>query len=156
MSYPQHGNILGFFRPIMAVAANDTKPLCDIDVGASSGDHGEFICHRPCTVKQLLFAVTLEAISGTSAAPTVVFTKQIIAGSASGGSAMGTLTLPTGTAIGKTVYKQITPVDFKVGDVIHIAWTIGTGTPTGQGNADVYAEYKPEVAGNQSDMIASA
>ena len=154
--YPQHGNILDFFRPIMAVAANDTKPLCDIDIGAASADHGVFVCHRPCTVKQLLFAVTLEAVSGTVTAPTVVFTKRIIANSASGGSAMGTLTIPSGTGIGKTVYKFITPVSFKVGDCINIAWTIGTGTPTGMGNAEIYAELSSEVPGNEPDMIASA
>lgn len=156
MSYPQQGNILDFFAPVMAVAADDTKPLADIDVGASSGDHGQFVCMRPCSIKQLLFAVTSEAISGSSVAPTVVFKKRVLIGSDTGAVAMGTLTLPHGTAIGKTVYKDITPVNFKVGDVILISWTIGTGTPTGMGHADALGELAPEVPGNMSDMIASA
>lgn len=154
--YEQFGNMLQFFRPVMAVAGNDTKPLCAIDIGAASSDHGDFVCVRPCVVKTLLFAVTLEAASGTSVAPTVVFTKRITPGSASGGSAMGTLTIPTGTAIGKVVYKNITPVKFVIGDCIHLAWTVGTGTPTGMGEADVFADLDPEVPANNSDMIASA
>lgn len=156
MSYPQHGNILSFFKPVMAVSGSDTKPLCDIDIGAASGTHGEFVCHRPCTVKQLMFALTLEAASGTSVAPTVVFAKRVLIGSDTGKVAMGTITVPTGTAIGKTVYKPITPMKFQIGDVILITWTVGTGTPTGMGNADVYAELMPEVPGNNSDMILSA
>ena len=156
MSYPQHGNMLEFFRPVMVVAANDTKPLCAIDIGASSGAHGDFVCIRPCTVKQLLFSVSLEAVSGTTTAPTVVFTKYTAPGVSAGSTAMGTLIIPTGTAVGKTVYKAVTPVAFDVGQAIHLAWTVGVGTPTGQGDADVYAEYTPEIAGNNSNMVASA
>lgn len=156
MSYPQQGNMLDFFKPSMAVSGSDTKPLCDMDIGASSADHGAFVCFKACTVTKILAAVTIEAVSGTSVAPTVVFSKRIILNSASGGSAMGTLTMPTGTAIGKTVYKEITPVDFAVGDAIFLAHTIGTGTPTGMVCPDVYAYAKPEQPGNQSDMIESA
>ena len=156
MSYPQFGNLLEFFRPAMAVAANDTKPLCAIDIGASSADHGEFVCIKPCTISQLLFTVSLEAASGTSVAPTVVFTKRPTPGSATGEAEIGVLTIPSGTAIGKTVYKQITPVNFAVGQSLQLAHTIGTGTPTGQGDADVVASYSPEVPGNNSNMIASA
>lgn len=156
MSYPSQGNLSEFFIPVIAVAGTSSIPLAAIDIGASSGDHGDFVCMRPCTVKQLLFAVTLENVSGTVTPPTVVFTKRVTPGTSSGGSAMGTLTIPSGTAIGKVVYKKITPVDFAIGDCVHIAWTIGSGTPTGQGNADVFAEYSPEIAGNNSDMIESA
>lgn len=156
MSYPLQGNLLQFFRPVMAEAHNDTRPLCAVDIGAASGDHGDFICTRRCTVKTLLFALSLEAASGTVTAPTVVFTKRVTPGTASGGSAVGTLTVPSGTALGKTVYKNITPINFVVGDCIHIAWTVGSGTPTGIGDADVYCELDPEIPGNESDMIASA
>ena len=156
MSYVNQGNLLDFFRPKMAVAANDTKPLCAIDIGASSADHGEWVCIKPCTVTELLFTVSLEAASGTVTAPTVVFTKRPTPGSATNEAVMGTLIIPSGTAIGKTVYKRITPVSFAVGEAIELAHTIGSGTPTGQGDADVIADYDVEVAGNNSNMIASA
>lgn len=156
MAYPQNGNLLEFFRPKMVVAANDTKPLCAIDIGASSADHGEFVCIKPCVVQTALFTVSLEAASGTSVAPTVVFTKRPTPGSATDEAVIATLTIPSGTAIGKTVYKHITPVKFAVGQALELAHTIGTGTPTGQGDADVIAAYDPEVSANNSNMIASA
>lgn len=154
--YERTGNMEAFFRPVMAEAHNDTRPLCAIDIGASSGAHGEWICIRPCKVKTLLFHLSIEAASGTSVAPTVVFYKRVTPGTSTSGSAVGTLTIPTGTALGSTVYKQITPVNFVVGDLIYLTWTIGTGTPTGIGDANAYVEPDPDVAGNNSEMIASA
>lgn len=155
MSYPQQGNLLSFFVPVMAVAGSSTLPLATIDIGAASATHGEYICVRSCTVKELLFAVTLEAVSGTTAPPTVVFVKRPTPFSATSEAAIGTLTIPSGTAVGKVVYKLVTPVNLAVGESIQIKWTIGTGTPTGMGNADLMAELKPEIEGNNADMIAS-
>lgn len=154
--YTRGGNMLQFFRPVLAVAANVTNPLCAVDIGANSGTHGEFICVRRCKVKTLLFIVSLEAVSGTTTAPTVVFTKRVTPGSDTSAVAMGTLTIPSGTALKKTVYKQITPMAFGPGDVIKVAWTIGVGTPTGQGEVEIYAEEDPDVPENESNMIASA
>lgn len=156
MAYDKFGNMLEYFRPVMTEAHNDTRPLCAMDIGAASGTHGEFICTRPCVVSKLMFALSIEAASGTTTAPTVVFGKRVTPGSDTGLVAMGTLTIPSGTALGKTVYKNITPVKFSVGDLIKLTWTIGVGTPTGIGDADVLAAEDPEQPGNNSDMIASA
>ena len=156
MSYVENGGFADFFAPMMAVAANDTKPACAIDIGASSGTHGEWVCIKPCSVQRLLFAVSLEAASGTTTAPTVVFKKRPTPGSSTSESTLGTLTIPSGTAIGVTVYKDITPVSFAVGQSIQVSWTIGVGTPTGQGNADIEASYSPEYYGNNSNMLASS
>lgn len=145
-----------FFRPIIAVATTDAGVLQEIDVGASSADHGEWLCVKPCFVKRLKFVVTGEAISGTSTAPTVVFTKRPTPNSATGEAVIGTLTLPSGTAIGATVYKDIDPVGFAVGDSLEVAHTVGVGTPTGMGVADFEVDEDPEVPGNNSEMIASA
>lgn len=157
MSYPQQGNLADFFRPVMVTAHNDTRPLCAIDLDVASAAHGDWVCVRPCTVKQLQFLVSLEAVVGTSTAPTVVFSKYLLPGSASGASTLGTLTIPDATAIGITVYKNVTPVDFAIGQAIHIAWTAAVGgSIAGMGDADVTAELKPEVPGNNSSMLASA
>lgn len=156
MSYEKQGNLMSFFVPVMAVAANATKPLATIDIGASSADHGEYVCVRPCFVNRVQAAVTIEAVSGTTTAPTVIFTKRTAYAVSSGEAVIGTLTLPSGTAIGKTVYKDITPVAFAVGEIIELSHTVGVGTPTGMVNADVLAEFDPEIAGNNSNMIASA
>lgn len=156
MSYPIQGNKFAFFHPVMAEAHGDTRPACAVDIGASSGDHGDYVCTRQCVIKRFLFHVTIEAVSGTSAAPTVVFKKYSAYGVTSGAVTLATLTIPTGTAIGKTVYKDITPYVLKPGEAIHISWTIGTGTPTGIGDVDWMCEADPENAGNQSNLIASA
>lgn len=154
--YDKHGGLLNFFAPNIPFATTTSGVLREIDIGGSSADHGEFICFKPCYVNELLFAVTGEAVSGTSVAPTVVFTKHPTPLSATGASAVGTLTIPSGTGIGKVVYKKITPVKFAVGDSILIAWTIGTGTPTGMGVAHWVCAASPEEEANNTDMIASA
>lgn len=155
--YELQGNFTDFFAPMMAVAANSTAPYCAVDIGASSGTQGEWVCTRPCVVHQLLFAVSLEAVVGTSTAPTVSFKKRPTPGSSSGQTTVGVLTIPDGTAVGKTVYKNVTPVAFSVGQSMQVSWTVGTGgTVAGQGNADLLADFSPEQPGNNSNMIASA
>lgn len=154
--YTEKGSLLDFFMPIIPVATTDSGVLQEIDIGASSADHGELSCFRRCSVRRLAFAVTGEAASGTTTAPTVIFTKRPTPNSATGESVICTLTIPSGTAIGKTVYKDIDPVNFAVGDSLEISHTVGVGTPTGMGVAYGEADEDPERAANESDMIASA
>lgn len=156
MSYEKQGNFLDFFKPMIAVAGTSSIPLAAVDIGAASSTHGEWVCVRPCKVIRLQFLLTLEAAGGSSVAPTVVYKKRPTPGSSSGESTMGTLTIPHATAIGKTVYKDITPSEFAVGQSIQISWTIGTGSPTGQGEAEILAISDADVPGNNSNMIASA
>lgn len=154
--YTEKGGLLNFFAPNIPFATTTSGVLREIDIGGSSATHGEYVCFRPCTVRQFSFAVTGEDVSGTSVAPTVVFKKHPTPLSATGSSTICTLTVPSGTAVGKVVYKNITPVDFAVGDSIEISWTIGTGTPTGMGHVAAECDYDPEKETNNTDMIASA
>lgn len=156
MSYDKSGNQLQYFVPYIALATTTSVPLREIDIGAASGTHGEYLCVKQCDVTKLMFSLVGELAGGTSAAPTVVFSKRITAGSDTGATAVGTLTIPDATPVNKTVYKNVTPVNFQVGDLMKIAWTVGTGTPTGMGVASWICEDDPEVEGNNSDMIASA
>lgn len=154
MAYPQKGSHLNFFIPNIPLAANAAEVLKEVDIGAASGDHGELICVRPCYVTQVGFVLTGEAASGTVTAPTVIFTKRPTPLSSSGEAVAGTLTVASGTAIGKVVYENITPVAFAVGDSMEISWTVGSGTPTGMGHYYFICDEDPEVAANNSDMIA--
>lgn len=156
MSYEIKQGVLAYFMPNIPLADDAATVLKEIDIGASSADHGEFVCFRPCMVKRFAFAVTGEAVSGTSVAPTVIFTKRPTPLSSSGEAVVCTLTIPSGTAIGKVVYKDVTPVAFAVGDSIEVSHTVGTGTPTGMGHAFFECEEDPEYVGNNSDMILSA
>jgi hypothetical protein len=154
MAYPQKGTHLNFFVPNIPLAANAAEVLKEMDIGAASADHGELVCVRSCYVTQVGFAVTGEAVSGTVTAPTVIFTKRPTPLSASGEAVAGTLTVASGTAIGKVVYENITPVAFAVGDSMEISHTIGSGTPTGMGLYYFICDEDPEVPGNNTDMVA--
>jgi len=154
MSYTEEAG--AYFMPIIAVGVTSAGPLIEVDIGAASADHGEMLCVRPCKVRRLQFTLVGEAASGTTTPPTVVFTKRPTPGSATSESVMGTLIIPSGSAIGATVYADIDPVDLDVGDSFEIAHTIGVGTPTGQGYWSVIADDRPEQPANNSEMIESA
>ncbi len=150
------GGYGSFFKPLALLAAVTVVVDGEVDIGASSGDHGELLCFRSCYLKRCAFMLTSEAASGTSVAPTVIFTKRPTPLSASSEAVACTLTIPSGTAVGKVVYKDITPVAFVPGDSLEISWTVGTGTPTGIGMWWIEVSEDPETAANQTDMIASA
>lgn len=157
MSYPSAGNRHQFFEPIMDVAGTTTKPLCCVDIGAANGTHGEFVCVVPCVMRSAKFSVTAEAVVGTTTAPYVVLTKYGTPGAGGTASVIGTITVPTGAAIGKVYYKENLEVAFAVGDVVQVKWVIGTGgSVAGQGNVDWFCEYSPEIAGNNTDLAASS
>ena len=157
MSYPERGNKLDFFEPIMDVTGTATKPLCAVDIGAANATHGEFVCVRPCTIREAQFVVSLEAVVGTTTAPYVVLTKYAAPAAGGASAAVGTITVPTGTAVGKVVRKSSLSTSFAVGDVIQIKHVIGTGgTVTGQGNVNWICEPNHEVAGNNSDISSSS
>lgn len=156
MSYDNSGGALNYFIPNLPLATTTTAPvLLEMDIGASSADHGEMICVKPCVVKRIGFICVGEAAGGSSVAPTVVFTKRPTPLSATGESAVGTVTVPDATAIGAAIYKDVN-ASFEVGDSIEIAHTVGTGTPTGKGFWFLEAYDKAEVAGNNSELTASA
>jgi hypothetical protein len=156
MSYDQIGGFENFFVPNIPLATTTAGVKKEIDIGDSSADHGEYLCVHPCVVYQLQFTMTGEVAGGTSAAPTVLFKKRPTPLSATDESTMGVLTIPDATAVGKTVYKKITPVAFKTGDSIEISHTVGTGTPTGQGHASILAYATFEEPTENTDMIESA
>lgn len=156
MSYDKKGNHLAFFVPIIPLSLNAAEVLKEMDIGASSADHGELLCVRACKVVEIMFTLVGELAGGTSVAPQVLFKKRPTPLSATNESTVGTLTIPDATAIGKTVYKPVTPVSFAVGDSMELSHVVGTGTPTGQGYYSFICEEDPEVPGNNSDMILSA
>jgi hypothetical protein len=154
--YTEQASHLAFFVPQIKVAENAAEVLKVMDIGASSADHGELICVRPCKVFRLQFTLTEEAASGTSVAPQVIFTKRPTPNSATGEAVVDNLIVPSGTAIGKTVYLDVEPVSFSVGQSMELSWVIGTGTPTGIGVYSFLCLEDPEVPENNSNMIESA
>jgi hypothetical protein len=154
MGYVRKGNHLSFFTPIITLAQNAAEVLKEVDIGASSADHGELVCVRPCYVTQCGFALTSEAAAGTTTAPTVIFTKRPTPLSATGEAVVATVTVASGTAVGKVAYENCTPVKFNIGDSMEISHTVGVGDPTGQGVYYFICDENVEVEANNSDMVA--
>jgi hypothetical protein len=152
--YTEKGSHLNFFVPLITLAQNAAEVLKEVDIGAASGSQGELICVRPCYVVQCGFVLTSEAASGTVTAPTVVFTKRPTPQSATGAAVVSTVTVASGLAIGRAPYENCTPVKFNVGDSMEVSWTVGSGTPTGQGVYYFICDDSAENEANNSDMIA--
>lgn len=151
MSYDQRFGHRAFF------SADAAAPEIVIDIGAASADAGELSCVVPCAVHQLQFHVTDEAVVGSTTAPTVVFTKRPTPNSATGESVVATLTIPSGTAVGAVIYKELdSPILFEVGDVMEVSHTVGVGSPAGQGIAAFVCSHSAEVPANMSDMSVSS
>lgn len=156
MAYNRNANFLEFFVPALALASADGGVMKAMDIGAASADAGEYVCVKPCMLYRGQFTLTEEAASGTTTAPTVVMKKRPTPLSSTGQSTIGTITVPSGTAIGKTVYKDIEPVQFNVGDSLHLSWTVGVGTPTGIGLFSALCHESDKTAAENSDMVASS
>lgn len=130
------------------------------DLDASPAVHGEYLVMKPCVLKRIMFLVT-EAVVADTTAPVVRFSKRVTPASDTNAVVCGSLTIPHGTAVGKVVYKDITPVRFAVGDTIKVENTVqtvdaGSGTETGQGYYGFELELDPEQPENESDMVESA
>ena len=154
MSYDVKGG--PYLIPNLPLATTTTAPvLLEMDIGASDADHGEMLCVRPCRVSRLKFTCVGELGGGTTTAPTVIFKKRPTPLSATGETAIGTLTIPDATAVGTTIFKDV-EVALAVGDSIEISHTVGVDTPTGKGFWSVELDDAYESHQNNSELIESA
>lgn len=157
MSYAQSGGLLNYFVPNIPLATTTAGVVREMDIGAASADHGEYICIKPCKLKRTGFVMVGELAGGTTTAPTVVFTKRPTPLSATGEAVASTLTIPDATAVGSTIYEDLTSeVLFDIGDSIEISHTVGVGTPTGIGFPFMEFEDSAEVPGNMTLVTATA
>jgi hypothetical protein len=156
MGYPQSSGILSYFVPNIPLADATAGVMEEMDIGAASADHGEYICVKACTLRLAGFIMVGELAGGTSVAPTVVFTHRPTPLSATGEVVASTLTIPDATAIGSAIVDSDLAVEFAVGDSLEISHTIGTGTPTGMGFPFAELEDSTEVVGNNSDLSETA
>src|SRR3954468_13293407 len=130
-----------------------TTPLGVEDLAAAAAVHGEYLCVRACVLKRIMFNVSA-AVVATSTAPVIRFSKRVLQGSDTGAVVCGSITVPDTTAIGKVMYKDITPVSFAVGDTLKLENTqiaVG-GSIAGQGYYAFEAFDDPETAANNTDM----
>lgn len=153
MAYAQSGNLLNYFVPNIPLATTTAGVMREIDIGAASGDHGELICTKACTVNLLGFIAVGEIPVGTTTAPTVIFKHRPTPLSATGEATITTLEITTSLAIGSAIVDSDLNYEFAVGDSMEISWTIGVdGTVAGKGFWFGEASDSPEVIGNNSEV----
>jgi hypothetical protein len=152
MGYPQE-------QMGMAVVPASNAYLTAMTVTtAASGVYARWICMRRVMLKQLLFHVTVGITCGT-ADPVVLVRRRPTFNSTTGQVSVGAITIPTTTAIGTVMYKNITPTTFFPGD--EISFEVGTGgtdgsAATGAGFVGFLFDLEPELAAEEDDMTASA
>lgn len=155
MAAPFSGNLLSYFMPLSPVGGTDCKPLSLIDLSASAGTHGEFVCVVPCVVRSAK-AIVQTAVVGTTTAPTVVLSKYLNPAAGSTATVLGTITVPTGASAGKGYYKDNLSTTFAAGNVMQIKWTQAVGSAAGKVMVDWYCEIDAETFANNSNMVASS
>lgn len=120
-------------------------------LSAAAAVHGERLIGKRVKVKRLKFHVTV-LISG---AAVVRFLARPTPGSATGQVVIGVLNIPTATAVGKVVYKDVEPYELPVGYALAMEQTSAANV-AGAGYYGFDAVIEQEVAANESNMIASA
>lgn len=123
------------------------------DLTALAAVYGGFLVMKQCKIKAIKFYVTT-AISATTA-PAVEFNRRPTYNSSSGEILLGTLTIPSGTAAGKVIVKEIDPVTLVPGDELSLEHTVAASS-AGAGFYGFEIMDDPEVVENQSNVIESA
>lgn len=128
------------------------------DVVTSTGVHGEYIAMQPCRVKRIMAYVS--TLIATNLVACIVTVRKRPTPNASGSqSTIGTLTIPDTTAVGKVLYKDVTPVYLAVGEsVCFDVTTAGTDGSSAAGGLQYsfLADDHPDTPANESNMVASA
>jgi hypothetical protein len=149
MAYPQELYVTG--GGLVRTSANfDTAEV----LTAAAAVYGSYMAHYPLVVQRFSFHVST-AISDLTAS--VVELQKVTLADVT--SSITTLTVPNGTAVGKVLYKDCTPVIIAAGEKLqmkHLTQGGLGGTPAGAGFYGFLAALEPEVPGNLSNMIASA
>lgn len=114
-----------------------------------------FVAMEKVEVKQVGFLITTATVSSGNIV--VAVKKRVTAGSASGESTVGTLTIPGGVAAGKIYYKKITPVKLDLGEqiVFEVTTAAAGGGAAGAGYSLVDYDQCPEQPADNTDMVLS-
>lgn len=137
---------------LLSIVPKSTAVFTAEDLSAANAVYGGYLVMKQCRIKRFVFYVTTAL--NTVAAAVVVVKRRPTYNSSSGEITLGTINLPNGTAAGSVVYKDISPVTLYPGDELSFEQT-GQAATAGGGFYGVELEDDPEVASNQSKMVAS-
>ena len=112
-----------------------------------------FAIQHQVEVKRVMFQLSTAVSSSVSAVVAVKYYPVI--GSSSNAVTVATLTIPTGTAAGVIIYKDINEyIAVPGGEIVFDVTTAATST--GIGVAGFWCNLDPEYVTNQTNMVASA
>lgn len=136
--------------------AHDTAEV----LSAAAAVYGGYLVCSQVKVKRFMFYVTVAVVAATTA-PVVKVSRRPTYNSATGEVLIASMTIPTGTAAGKVLYKNCSSAlnVLYPGEELSYEQTVQAadpGTAAGSGFYAVELELDPEAPGNQSNMIASA
>lgn len=141
-----------------ALTPEGTAVIAAENAAAAVAVHGSFLVEKQCRIKAVYFYVSIVCLAGTTA-PVVRFLRRPTYGSTTGQVVLGTITIPSGTAAGKVMYKLITPTTLFPGETLtfeHTVQAADPGTPTCSGYYGFEVELDPEVPANQPNLVLSA
>ncbi len=133
------------------VIPNGSGVLAADDLSAAAV-HGEYVCIKKFDIKALKAPVT--TLLDTAAAAQVTFYKRSAPGVTASQVTLGVLSFPNATAVGKVMYKEITPVEVLPGQALAFEVTVAADTAGGALYGFDY-EDSPEEPANISSMVLS-
>lgn len=131
--------------------------LTALQLSAATGDWAVQNVHASLIIRRISFFIKTPVTCGT-ATPVITVFKRVTTNSTTSQVAIGTLTIPTATAVGKVIFKDLSSIRVSPGhDIAFAITTQGTdsGTATGAGFCSYIAEIDPEYFGNLTNMTAS-
>lgn len=128
----------------------------EIDLTSAAVQSFSHVLQEFARVRRIQAKVTTATVSSGSIVLTI--RRRPTFGSSSGQSTLGTITIPTAIAVNAIYYKDITPVNCSRGDqvVVEVTTAAAGGGAAGKAVFDFLADYDPESALNDSNMVASA
>lgn len=144
MGYPQEILVGAITR---ASNAHDTAEV----LTAAAAVYGGYYVHAPIAVKRLSFRITTATSDLTASVVRIV---KVSAGNVTTSLMSTNMTIATGLAAGKVVYKDFNPARVDVGEILQLEQVTQGGlggTPAGAGFYGFFAEFLFDVMTNETN-----
>lgn len=139
-----------------AIVPKSNASLTAYSASAAAADYASWAVMEQIQLTRIMLFVTT-GIVGTTTAPQVSFYARPTPGSSSGQLLLGTLILPSGTAAGTVVYKNIESIKIPPGyDLAVVGAVQAVGSAAGAGFVGFKGFVNAEDPRNVSVMLASA
>jgi hypothetical protein len=137
-----------------AITRNSNAHDTAVSLTAAAGVYGSYTVHYPVMLRRFSLAISTAVSDLTSS---IVSLSKVSVANVT--TEVTTITVPNGTAAGKVMVKDFTPVKVGIGDKIELKRkTQGGlgGTPAGAGFFGFLATLHPEYYGNETNATTSA